>query len=271
MAARIVSREAGPFSAAFLRFVVASFFMVLFVVKTNGRMVPLRAGQFLPLLMLGLTGVFAYNFLFFSGLKTITASRASVIVSANPAFIALFSALVFRERLGFLKISGIFLSVCGAAVVVARGNPTALFHGGIGLGELYIFGCVASWVCYSLVGKVAMKSLSPLLAATYACLIGTVLLFLPALGEGVAGRFPHFSPAVWLGIFYLGFFGSALAFTWYYEGIRSIGPSRAGVFINLVPVSSVLLAFLILNEALDLSLLVGALFIVTGVYLTNRP
>jgi drug/metabolite transporter (DMT)-like permease len=271
VAGRSIASEAGPYSAAFLRFVVASVFLVAFVLRSHGKVPLVGARDLLPLLVLGLTGVFAYNVLFFSGLKTITASRASLIVATNPAFIALFSALFFRERLGLAKAAGIVLSMSGAAVVVSKGSPTAIFNGAIGLGDLYIFGCVATWVLYSLVGKTVMKALSPLVAVTYSCLIGAACLFVPACAEGLAYGVQHYSSTVWLGVSYLGFFGSALGFFWYYEGIKAIGPSRAGVFINIVPVSAVLLAHLILKEAVDLSLAAGAVLIITGVCITNRP
>ncbi len=270
VAGRIVSREAGPFSAAFLRFVVASVFLFLFVFKTHGKIVLPDSRHIFMLCLLGLTGIFGYNFFFFSGLQTVSASRASLIIAANPAFIALFSALIFKEKLGLLKSVGIAISVCGAATVAVRGDLHSAFHGGVGIGEFFIFGCVASWVSYSLLGKTAMKHLSPLLAVTYACALGTLCLFFPALGEGLAGSAPHFSSAVWMGIFFLGFFGSALGFVWYYEGISALGPSRAGIFINLVPISSVLLAFLILGEPLDASVMIGTFFVTVGVFLANR-
>jgi len=270
VAGRIVAREAGPFSAAFLRFVVASFFLLLFVLKKYGTITLPRREQLLLLLILGMTGVFAYNFFFFSGLKTITASRASLIIAANPAFIALGSALIFKEAAGLIKITGIVLSVFGASIVVLRGDLSAISKGGIGPGELYIIGCVASWVAYSLVGKAAMKDLSPLLAVTLSCIVGAACLAVPAFNEGVASSLPDYSALTWLGIGFLGFFGSALGFVWYYEGILALGPARAGIFINLVPISSVLLAYILLNESLDASLLVGAILVTCGVYLANR-
>jgi len=81
----------------------------------------------------------------------------------------------------------------------------------------------------------------------------------------------YYMTSEWISIFYLGFFGTVLGFVWYYEGIKKIGPTRAGLFINFVPVTAIILAFLILKEPLTLSLLVGALFVCSGVYLTNRP
>jgi len=270
IAGRIIAREAAPFSAAFLRFVFASFFLLIFVVRAHGRIPVPAPRQLVPLLLLGLTGVLAYNYFFFSGLKTITASRASLIIAANPAVIALFSALFLGERLTGLKYVGIFLSVAGAMVVISGGDPVMILGGGVGQGELFLFACVASWASYSVLGKVVMRDLSPLLAATYACLLGGACLFPPAIQEGLLGQILEYSPAVWLGVLYLGLLGSALGFIWYYEGVQRIGPSRTGVFINIVPVSSILLAVLILDEPLYPSLAVGAVLVVGGVYLMNR-
>jgi drug/metabolite transporter (DMT)-like permease len=272
IAGRIAAREAGPFSAAFLRFVIASFFLLVFVLKSNDRTdskALFTPGKIAILLLLGLTGVFAYNVFFFSGLKTVTAGRASIIIAANPACIALFSALLFKERLGLVRTGGIFISFAGAAVVISKGSPAALFKSGFGVGELNILGCVASWVSYSLLGKKAMRDVSPLVAVTCSCVLGAICLLAPALAEGLISQIAGFSFSVWLAIFFLGFFGSALGFTWYYEGILAIGPSRAGVFINIVPISSVVLAFVILHESIDASLVLGALLTLTGVYIMN--
>lgn len=270
VAGRMIAHQVGPFSAAFLRFVTASAFLWGFVWKSPERLPKLTARQLFLLALLGLSGVFAYNFFFFSGLQSITAGRAALIIACNPAFIALFAACFFRERLTVVKVLGILLSVSGAAVIVSKGHPAVILEGRLGAGELYIFGCVASWVFYSLVGKMAMKELSPLLTVTYACTIGAFFLLFPALREGLAVHFSHYSIVVWAAILYLGFFGSALGFFWYYQGIKVLGPSRAGVFINIVPISSIVLAFFILHEALGKSLAFGALLVITGVYLTNR-
>ncbi len=180
------------------------------------------------------------------------------------------SALFFRERLDAGKAAGILLCLTGAAIVISRGDPFALLGGGVGWGEIYILGCVASWVAYSLVGKVIMKDLSPLAAVTYSCLIGVAALSVPACREDLTGLIGGFSPGDWIGIIYLGFFGTVLGFFWYYEGIGKIGPSRASVFINFVPVSGVFFGWLILDEAINLSLIVGAVLVLAGVMLTNR-
>ncbi len=270
IAGRIVAHEVKPFSAAFLRFAIASAVLLAYLLKTHKRLPPINSRQLLAVTALGLTGVFAYNSLFFAGLKTVTASRASLITTSNPAFIAIFAALLFRDPLPLGKVLGIMLSVAGAAIVVSKGHPQQILAGDLGFGELCIFGCVLSWVAYSLVGKVALTRLSPLVSVTYACAIGALLLALPAFSEALYPNLTSFSWLVCLCLAYLGFFGTALGFIWYYEGIQAIGPSRAGVFINLVPVSAILMAFFFLNESLDVSLTLGGTCVFGGVYFANR-
>ncbi len=115
-----------------------------------------------------------------------------------------------------------------------------------------------------------MQQLSPLVATTYACLIGTIALFFSALSEGILQQFFQINLVTWLVIWYLGFLSSALGFIWYSEGVRTIGPAKAAIFINLVPVSAILLAAVVLQEEITLSLLVGGTLVVIGVLLTNK-
>ena len=270
VAGRSLVQNVGPFSAAFCRFAVASLILIVLTWKTEGRIPVLKKGQILPVLLLGLTGVFSYNLFFFKGMKLIEAGRAAIIIANNPIFIAIFSAVFFKEKLNALKITGIFLSITGAVIAISRGDVQQILQGGLGLGEFYIFLCVISWVVFSLLGKAVMVDLSPLSSVTYSSLTGTILLLLPALKEGLADCI-YYSITDWWDIFYLGFFGTVLGFVWFYEGIQQIGPTRAALFINFVPISAILLAFVILGEALSISLLIGALLVSTGVYLTNRP
>jgi drug/metabolite transporter (DMT)-like permease len=217
---------------------------------------------------MGVTGIAAYSYLFLKGLRLIEAGRASVIIASNPIFIALVSALVFRERLNGLKVAGIVVSVSGAVTVITRGKLSAALGNGPGWGDVFILGCVASWVAYSLLGKTVMSVLSPLVAVTYSSVAGAVCLFPPAVMEGLFTAGPY-APMAWGCVAYLGICGTVLGFVWYYEGIKAIGPVRAGLFINFVPIGAVLLAFLILGEPLTLSLLVGAVLVVSGVCLTT--
>lgn len=270
IAGRLLAGEVSPFSAAFLRFFSASLVLLALTFRYNGGFPRIERNQWGPLLLLGLSGVFAYNAFFFTGLKSVEAGRAAVIIANNPIFIGLFAAIIFKEKLSLARQAGIALSIFGALVVITRGAPLSIFSGGIGMGEVLIFGCVASWTTYSLVGRVAMKGFTPLTAVAYSSAVGTVLLFPAACSEGLFQQVGRYSATAWLCLLYLGFCGTVLGFVWYYQGIQKIGSTRAGQFINFVPVSAVLLSALILREPLTWALTVGLGCVSAGVYITNR-
>jgi drug/metabolite transporter (DMT)-like permease len=270
VAGRVVAGEVGPFSVSFLRFLAASVCLFVLVRVVEGRWPRVRGRQIVTIILLGLTGVAAYNIFFLKGLRIIPASRASLIVATCPVFITVFSALIFKEQLTWVRSLGVVLSVTGAAVVVSGGNPLAVFNGAVGAGEALILGCVLMWTAYSLIGKAAMRELSALVLVAYSSGLGALLLLAPACLEGMLGDMGHYSAKSWLCILYLGLFGTVLGFLWYYQGVKAIGAMKAGLFINFVPVWGVILAYLILDERLTGALLVGAVLVVWGVYLVNR-
>ncbi|MDF1591461.1 MAG: DMT family transporter [Desulfobacterales bacterium] len=269
IAGRVVAGTIEPYSAAFLRFFVALLFLVFFAWRIEGRLPLIKKNQIFPILLLGASGIFIYNVFFFKGLRLIEAGRAAIIIANNPIVIFLLSVLFFKEKLTPVTAVGVLLSVFGALLVITKGSPFEALNANIGRGELFIFICVLSWAAFSLIGKTILKGLSPLAAITYATLAGMVLLFIPACMNGFLQNIRHYPLKAWLAVFYLGFFGTVLGFVWYYEGIRTIGPTKASLFINFVPISAVALAFIVLGEPLTTSLLTGTIFVSLGVFLTH--
>ncbi|UCD49491.1 MAG: DMT family transporter [Phycisphaerales bacterium] len=270
VAGKHVSQHLGPCGIAFLRFATASVLLLVLTRWQEGRWPRLNAAQTVSIALLGATGIFSYNIMFFKGLSLIEAGRASLIIATTPAFIALSSALFLRERLGPVRIAGIFLSVAGAVVVVSRGSFQWGSSDVLGVGELLILGCVLSWVAYSLIGKIVMRGLSPLVAVTYSVVVGTAALFVSTCLEGLSENVSRASLLDWLAILYMAVFATVIGFVWFYEGVKRVGATRAGLLINLVPIFAVLLAFLLLKEPITASLGVGAAMVVSGVYLTNQ-
>ena len=270
VAGRILGRYMGPFSAAFLRFALASAFLLFLTARIEGR-VPKLTRRNLPwLLLLAATGIFAYNALFFAGLRTVPAGRAALIVASIPAVVAVCSGLLFGERFPPARIIGIVLSFFGVSLIVAGGDPKALLETGLSAGDLCIFGCVATWAAYTLAGKKAMERVAPYGAVTWSCILGAAMLLPPALAFGLARDVAAAGPAAWGCLLFFGILATGYGFSWYYEGVRAIGPTKAGIFINLVPVTAVFLGWLLLGEPLSPSLAVGGGIVLAGVWLTNR-
>ena len=268
---RVVSATVEPWNAALLRFAMAGAALVTICVWTGGIAALRVRPRLMPhLLLLGATGIFGYSFLFFSGLKTTEASRAGLIVGFIPACIALCSAAIARKRPPVVAMTGILISLVGVSIVISRGNPLALMHGGVRAGDLMILGCVFCWTAYTLLARPVMNELPPLVAVTWSCLLGTALILPFALAGGLMREIPAIDATAWIGIFYLGVPATSLAYYTYYHAIRRIGGVASGIFINLVPLFALLSGCLFLGETLHPGEWLGGSLVISGVILAIR-
>lgn len=267
---RVAVETMDPWSAAFLRFAFASLCLIVATVALEGGLPKLGMRTLVGVILLGLTGIITYNIFFFAGLSRMPAGRAALIIALNPVMVAVASGAFLGYRLRAMQIGGIMLSLLGAVIVITRGDPLSALIMPFGTGEFCILGCVASWVGYTLLNRWVVRDLTPLAAITYACLLGTIGLGVLAVHGGMMFHLREFSAISWAGVSFLGILGTALAFVWYAQGIAAIGPERAAIFLNLVPVSGVLLAMLLLGEPLSWDVFSGGALVVSGVVLTTR-
>jgi len=277
VAARFAVGEAPPFFAASCRFIIASMLLVPLAAwqsrrEPRGFPVPENFRQLAGLFSLGLTGVFLYNAVFFTGLKLTTATNGALIVAINPLLTAVLSALWLRERVSATQAAGLLLSLFGVAVVIARGSLAIFANLSCNRGDLIMLGAPLCWALYSILGKKVLERFTPLAATAYASLFGALLLIPAALREHAAlgGAWPGFSWLGWLAILQLAILGTVVGFVWWYQGVQLIGTARAAAFVNLVPLFGAALAALFLGERLVAAQLWGGSIVILGVYWGGR-
>ena len=221
------------------------------------------------LLAMGFLGVALYNICFFSGLKTVPSGRASLMASLQPSLIFIYSRLVWGEKVTLLKLAGLTLSLIGAALVLTQGEPQKLFDAGLGMGDIWILAAVLSWFGYTIIGRDLANRIPPLAATAYSIWAGLAMLIAYALLIGAPA--PNLaSPSFWMISAYLGFLGTTLAFLLYLRGLEQIGAARTSIFINLVPIFSVISSNLILREPITIPTVAGGVLALTGVRLLTR-
>jgi drug/metabolite transporter (DMT)-like permease len=269
-AGRLLAPRLEPAAIAAFRFLLATALLAGWLAISRGGLPRPRPRQWLGIAILAASGVFAYNLFFFSGLQSVEAGRAALIIALNPGAIALASHWFSGEALGPWRVAGITLSLCGALVVVSRGDLAGLVATGVGGGEALLLGCVASWTLYTLAGKRLLTGMAPLPVVAYASGVGAALLLGLAALRGALDVSALADPVTAGGILYFALFGTVLAFVWYYDGVRAIGAARAAQFINLVPVFGVTFGALLLGEAVTGALLAGGVLVVAGLWLTHR-
>jgi drug/metabolite transporter (DMT)-like permease len=268
-AVNIVLKSMGVFTSTFLRFWAAAVILLIVLRLREHRLPRPSPRETVLIIGLGLLGIALYNILFMAGLARVEASRAALIVPTNPAFTALFAALLLKERFGPTRAAGIMCCVLGALWVLARGDLRAFFDMNFGAGELILVVCIFIWSAYTLLGRIALSGLPALALTAYVMTAGSIALALPAWLEqdSLAGA----TWQAWAALGYLIVFGTVLPFLWFNEGVKALGAARAAQFINLVPPIAVAESVLILGEPMTPALYVGAALVVVGLYLTNKP
>ncbi len=266
---RALGGDIGPFSLAFLRFLFCTAFLT-WAMASHREFSTLPAKGWGTIVAVGFFGVFAYNSLFFFALGEISATRTALIVAINPILTAAIAALCMGEQLRTWQVIGLFLSLSGAMMVIANGDLSSLTQGGIGAGEIAALGCVASWVCYTLIGKRILVHVNPLPLLWGSTVAGTVMLAVPAFAlENLANTALELKPSIWIAAAYVGVCASGLGTLWFYRGIQEIGAGQAANFIYLVPLFTAMLGFLFLSETMSLPIAMGGLAVLAGVWLVN--
>jgi drug/metabolite transporter (DMT)-like permease len=255
-----------PATVAFLRFFGAAIllFPLMGIMEKNRKKLTLKdIGLFT---VLGLTGIALYNICFFLASKHAPVIKSSLFIASNPVLIVLLSGLFLKETISKNNIIGMIIALTGVTFIITDGHLLTLFQLGFEPIDLVLLGAVISWALYSVVGKVVLKKYSAVESTTYAVAFGTLFLLPFALVETSWQDVQQASVTTWVAIAHMSVFVTVVSFIMYYYGIKEVGAAKASIFINVMPLSAVLMATIYLGETFAWAHGVGAAFVLTGVY-----
>ena len=254
-----------PLSINFYRWTIALAILLPLTLGPLKRHRGLIVRHWKLIALLGLTGIACFQTLVYVALSMTTAVNCLLLLSLAPLAIALASWALLGERMSGAQLAGIAVSFAGAVVLVAHGSASALAALSFGAGDLWMLVAVALWTVYSLLLKRAPPEL-PQLALLCGSLVVGVALMLPFhLWLPSHERLSSMSWQAWGGLLYIALFASVPPFLLWNRGVASIGPSKAGTFIYLMPLFGALLAFVFLGEAPQAYQLVGGVAIFAGI------
>ncbi|EGW36813.1 triose-phosphate Transporter family protein [Desulfosporosinus sp. OT] len=270
---KIAVGEFPPFALTFFRFLFALplIFIILYV-REPKNLLP-RGRQWSALILLGIVGTFCYHALFFTSLKYTTAINSSLIGAMNPMVTTILAAVFFSERLTPWRLLGIFLSFSGVFLFITNGDLQLISQFEFNKGDLIMLLAVCCFAVYSLLSRRYMKQylLSPLMVTAYTFLICVVISIPFMLWENPATYLSSATLSGWLSILYMSVFASVLGYLFQMVAIQRIGAPRTAIFINLVPIFTIIQSVTILGESITLIKLIAAAIVITGVYLATRP
>jgi drug/metabolite transporter (DMT)-like permease len=267
VATKILVAELGPVEIFALRLGLGLPFLggVLLVKR-----VPLRfARADLPLLLLG-GAIFTLHFLIqIAGLVTTTATNTGWIISVSPLAIAVLSFLFRRERIGWGGVAGIAIATMGILLLVSRGSLTDL--GWLrSTGDWLILASAHTWAFYTVATRDLVRRRNPLAVTFAILLVATLFTSVLFAISGDLGKVRSLSPRGIAALLYLAIPGLALGQWFWQEGVARLGAARAGIYLYLEPLATLVLAVPLLGERIGLFTALGGAMVLTGVFLGQR-
>lgn len=219
---------------------------------------------------LGLVGMTFYHLLFFTALKYTSASNAAVINGSMPVLTAILARFIIKEKFSWRKIFYIISAFIGVVLTITKWDLSIILNSGLNKGDLIMLCATASWSTYGVIAKKGMKSISPLKLTTYSFVMCLLILTPFALKQIIFDQALMVPSKAYLAIVYMALFPTVMGYTIQQASIKHIGPSNAALFINLVPIFSIVMAVLFLKESVTLLTIISTLIIILSVILFTR-
>jgi len=266
-AVKVAGRAFGSIQFTWMRVLIATVILVI-VALIQRNAWPARS-DVIRLLALGAIGNGLYQLLFITGVGRTSVGTAALIIAAAPAFIALMSIASGIEKVSRRAWAGIALSIAGVGVVMLGSAPGHNAGQDSVLGAAIVFVGVLCWSGYS-VGLRPLTQRVDAVQLSALTLVGGMipLAFLtPSAVSGISSA--HASLVAWGCVLYSSVGSMAIAYLFWYRGIRVLGPTRASMYGNLQPIVAILTGWVALAEAPTIWQLCGTVAIIGGIFLTR--
>jgi len=272
VAGKLSAQEFPAVSLTFFRFLIALPFIFLILIRLQPSAWKPTRKQWPPLILLGIAGTFFYHILFFSSLKYTSAINSSLIGSSLPMVTTFISVLFFQEKMSLVRLAGVLLAFSGVILTITNGDRQVLANLSFNTGDLIMFLAICCWALYMALSRKFMQDyrLSPIMLTAYTFLVCTLASAVFVPWEGPAAYLPGTTLKGWLAVIYMAIFPSVLGYLIQSMAVEKIGAARTSIFVNLVPVFTIILAMVILGEEPGLFKLFSTLIIISGVYITSQ-
>ncbi|MEO6749429.1 MAG: DMT family transporter [Casimicrobiaceae bacterium] len=267
---RGVSGEIPPMALTFFRWLCAIVMLAPFAWARVRRDWPQIRAHWRILLVMGSVGVGTHNALAYLGLNYTTATNGVILNSFIPVMIVTFSWAFLGERLSRTQLCGVLVSFIGVMTILSHGSLAALAGFRLNAGDLLIMVSMALWSAYSILLRRRPAGIDTLAFLFVIAVIGDCCVLPLYVGETLLGRPMHWTWQNAGVIAVLALFSSIFAYIFWNRGVAEVGASVAGLFMNLMPVFGVILAWVFLDERLAAFHVAGIGLILAGIFITSR-
>lgn len=267
---RALHEDIPPMGMTFFRWLIAVLILAPFSIRPLRSDWPIVRAHWRILLLLGAIGAGLHNALAYIGLNFTTVTNGVILNSCIPVMIIVIAWLFFRERLRPVQVLGVVVSSLGVIAILSRGSLQTLAQLRLNVGDLFVMLSVMMWSLYTVLlrrGPQGMHMLSFLFAIG---IVGVAVMFPLWIIEMLLGFRIAWTPQVVAAMGSVALFASVLAYVSWNVGVKAVGAQVAGLYVHLMPVYGVILAWIFLDERMYAFHVVGIALILAGIVLTSR-
>jgi drug/metabolite transporter (DMT)-like permease len=270
VATKIALQDVSPVTVVWLRFAMGVIILGGVVWVRKQLRWP-ESKDWLYFGLLGFLGIAFHQWLQSTGLVTARAVTTGWIVASTPIFMALLSWLFLKEKLTWLQVLGIGLAAFGVLLVITKGDLPSLFSGHFGsAGDFLILISAPNWAIFSTLSRRGLQKYPAARMMFYVMSFGWLFSSILFLSSGKIYQVQDLSMNGWLAVSFLGIFCSGIAYIFWYDALQALPVAQTGAFLYIEPVITVIVAGLVLGEAMFFAGLLGGAIILCGVWMVNR-
>ncbi len=262
--------EVPPLTLNFFRWLIVWIILIPFTAKDIFINIKIIKEKFYSILLMSITSISIFNSVVYYSLNFTQVLNGALMISTIPVLI-IFISFIFRvEKINLNQVLGLILSITGVVIIITQLEFSRLIHLDLNKGDLWLLVAMLSWAIYSTMLKTHKTGLNYLTFISVIVTLGLIFLFPQFLFELNNHELIKFNFAFFLIISYVVLFAGLGAYIFWNKAVLIVGPSRAGIFLHLMPVFSSLMAIFLLNEKFMNFHIFGAIAIILGIYLSSK-
>ena len=259
-----------PFSLNFYRWFFAWIILAPFTLPEIIEKKNYIKDNYKLFIVLGITSVTIFNSIVYYSFNFTQVISGVLMISTIPVMIMFISSILKIEKTNIFQILGVIFSFIGVILIITKADLELLKNLDFNKGDLTMVMAMFSWAIYSALLKKKKHELSQLTLLQVIISFGLIFLIPVYIIEFKMGYLIKLNTSFILVLAYVVLFPGLASFIFWIKGISLIGPNRSGVFLHLMPILSAIMAMIIFDEKFMFYHFLGAIYILTGIILSNR-
>ena len=262
--------EIPPFSLNFYRWFFAGLILLPFTFKELIEKKKYIFDNIIFFTILGVTSITIFNSIVYYSLYYTQVISGILMISTIPVWIIFISSILNIEKTNIFQIIGVVFSLTGVIFIITKADLQIIKNLDFNKGDLSMVVAMFSWAVYSALLKSKKYEISQFALLEVVIITGLIFLTPIYFIEMYLGNVIVLGMPFILTLTYVVFFPGLASFIFWIKGISIIGANRAGVFLHLMPIFGAIMAMIIFNEKFMYYHILGAIFIVVGITLSNK-